>query len=107
MTERRIIYIGKKPLNAYVRAVVMAMEAGDRNLQLVARGATIGRAVDVAEVCRRRNGFIAQGLPEEVVIGEISCASEVLPSDEGKDRTVSVLQIELDGIGEIPVKEEE
>ena len=65
------------------------------------------RAVDVAEVCRRRNGFIAQGLPEEVVIGEISCASEVLPSDEGKDRTVSVLQIELDGIGEIPVKEEE
>jgi len=107
MTERRTIYIGKKPLHAYVRAVVMAMESGDRNLQLVARGATIGRAVDVAEVCRRRNGFIAQGLPEEIVIGEISCSSEVIPSDEGRDRTVSVLQIELDGIGEIPAKEEE
>tara|TARA_B110000444_G_scaffold261551_1_gene315146 strand:- start:7534 stop:7860 length:327 start_codon:yes stop_codon:yes gene_type:complete len=107
MTERRIIYIGKKPLHAYVRAVVMAMEAGDRNLQLVARGATIGRAVDVAEVCRRRNGFIAQGLPEEVIIGDISCSSEVIPSEDGRDRTVSVLQIELDGVGDVPAKEEE
>ena len=107
MTERRTIFVGKKPLHAYVRAVVMAMEAGDRNLQLVARGATIGRAVDVAEVCRRRSGVIAQGLPEEVVIGDITCGSEVLPTDDGRERTVSVLQIELDGMGEIPVQEEE
>ena len=42
MTDRRTIFIGKKPLHAYVRAVVMAMESGDRNLELVARGATIG-----------------------------------------------------------------
>jgi DNA-binding protein len=89
MSERRIIFIGKKPLHLYIRAVVMSMEAGDREVELVARGATIGRAVDVAEVCRRRNGWIAQGLPEEVVIG------------------VSVLKIELDGIGDIPIKEEE
>tara|TARA_B100001250_G_scaffold410981_1_gene438559 strand:+ start:881 stop:1204 length:324 start_codon:yes stop_codon:yes gene_type:complete len=107
MTERRIIYIGKKPLHAYIRAVVMAMESGDRNLELVARGATIGRAVDVAELCRRRNGIIAQGLPEEVVIGEITCESEVLPADDGRDRTVSVLRIELDGMGDIPAAEEE
>ena len=107
MSERRTIFIGKKPLHAYVRAVVMAMESGDRNLQLVARGATIGRAVDVAEVCKRRSGWIAQGLPEEIIIGEITCASEVLPSDAGRDRTVSVINIELDGIGDIPPKEEE
>jgi len=85
----------------------MAMESGDRNLELVARGATIGRAVDVAELCRRRNGIIAQGLPEEVVIGEITCESEVLPADDGRDRTVSVLRIELDGMGDIPAAEEE
>ena len=85
----------------------MAMESGDRNLELVARGATIGRAVDVAEVCRRRNGIIAQGLPEQVVIGELTCESEVIPSDEGRDRTVSVLRIELDGHGDVPEQEEE
>ncbi|MBT4921183.1 MAG: RNA-binding protein [Euryarchaeota archaeon] len=107
MTERRTIFIGKKPLHAYVRAVVMAMESGDRNLELVARGATIGRAVDVAEICRRRNGIIAQGLPEKVVIGELTCESEVIPTDEGRDRTVSVLRIELDGHGDVPAQEEE
>ena len=42
------------------------MDEGNRQVQLVARGATIGRAVDVAEICRRRNGIIAQGLPAEV-----------------------------------------
>ena len=81
MTERRSIFIGKKPLHAYVRAVVMAMEEGERQLQLVARGATIGRAVDVAEICRRRNGIIAQGLPETVQVGEILCSSEVFTQD--------------------------
>ena len=106
MTERRIIYIGKKPLHAYVRAVVMAMEEGERELQLVARGATIGRAVDVAEICRRRNGIIPQGLPETVSIGEIQCSSEVFTQEGQKDRTVSVLTIELDGIGEVPSEEE-
>ena len=107
MSDKRTIFIGKKPLHAYVRAVVMAMESGDRNLQLVARGATIGRAVDVAEVCRRRNGIIAQGLPEEVSIGEITCESETIPSEDGRERTVSVLKIELDGFGDLPSREEE
>ncbi|MBT3476730.1 MAG: RNA-binding protein [Euryarchaeota archaeon] len=106
MTERRSIFIGKKPLHAYVRAVVMAMEKGERQLQLVARGATIGRAVDIAEICRRRNGIIAQGLPETVNIGEILCSSEVFTNEGQKDRTVSVLTIELDGIGDVPTEEE-
>ena len=105
MSERRTNFIGKKPLHAYVRAVVMAMEEGNREVQLVARGATIGRAVDVAEICRRRNGVIAQGLPSEVVIGEIQCSSETLTQDD-RERTVSVLTIELDGIGEVPSEEE-
>ena len=101
--ERRIIFIGKKPLHAYVRAVVMAMEEGERSIQLVARGATISRAVDVA----RRNGHIAQGLPETVTIEHLECASEELPTDEGKTRTVSVLRINLAGVGEVPQSEEE
>ena len=105
MSERRSIFIGKKPLHADDRAVVMAMEEGNREVQLVARGTTIGRAVDVAEICRRRNGIIAQGLPSEVIIGEIQCSSEILTQDN-RERTVSVLTIELDGIGEVPSEEE-
>jgi len=106
MADRRIIFIGKKPLHAYVRAVVKAMEDGNRELQLVARGATISRAVDVAEVCRRRNGHIAQGLPETVNIQHLSCESEEVEGENGM-RTVSVLRIDLEGIGEMPVSQEE
>ena len=101
--RRKVIFIGKKPLHAYVRAVVMAMEAGDRSLNIVARGATIGRAVDVAEICRRRNGIIAQSLPPEIIIGNINCSSEEIESEEGKKRVVSVLSIQLDGVGDLPV----
>ncbi|MDG1537799.1 MAG: hypothetical protein P8Q85_04515 [Candidatus Poseidoniaceae archaeon] len=107
MSDRRTIFIGKKPLHAYVRAVVMAMEEGERRVQLVARGATIGRAVDVAEVCRRRNGIIAQGLPSEVIIGDIACSSETIEQEGQRSRVVSVLSIELDGVGDVPAKEEE
>jgi DNA-binding protein len=106
MTDRRIIFIGKKPLHAYVRAVVKAMEDGDKELQLVARGATISRAVDVAEVCRRRNGHIAQGLPETVMIQNLSCESEEIEGENGM-RTVSVLRIDLEGSGDVPVLQEE
>ena len=84
----------------------MAMEEGERRVQLVARGATIGRAVDVAEVCRRRNGIIAQGLPAEVIIGDIHCSSETLTQNDNRERTVSVLTIEIDGVGDVPQEEE-
>ena len=106
MSDRRIIFIGKKPLHAYVRAVVKAMEDGDKELQLVARGATISRAVDVAEVCRRRNGHIAQGLPETVNIQNLSCESEEIEGENGM-RTVSVLRIDLQGLGDVPNDQEE
>ena len=105
MTDRRTIFVGKKPLHAYVRAVVKAMEDGDREIQLVARGATISRAVDVAEVCRRRNGHIAQGLPETVNIETLSCESEEVEGDNGT-RTGSVLRIDLQGIGDVPPAQE-
>ena len=106
MSERRSIFVGKKPLHAYVRAVVMAMDEGNRQIQLVARGATIGRAVDVAEICRRRNGIIDQGLPAEVIIGDIHCSSETLTQNDNRERTVSVLTIEIDGVGDVPQEEE-
>ena len=106
MSDRRIIFIGKKPLHAYVRAVVKAMEDGDKELQLVARGATISRAVDVAEVCRRRNGHIAQGLPETVNIQNLTCESQEIEGENGM-RTVSVLRIDLQGVGDIPNDQEE
>ena len=107
ITERRTIYIGKKPVHAYIRAVVMTMESGDREVTLQASGVNISRAVDVAELCRRRNGIIAQGLPEQVEIVDIRTDSETGESKDGGKRSYSVIQIDLDGIGDVPASEEE
>lgn len=97
MSEKRVIFIGKKPLHAYVKAVAMAMQEGDMELQLSARGATIGRAVDVAEVCKRRNGIIAQELPANVEIGQIQSGSVEVESRNGEMRTISTITIDLRG----------
>ena len=107
MSGQRTIYVGHKPKHLYIRAVVMAMEAGDRDVVLVARGACIRNAVDVAEICRRRSGFVASGLPEEMSIVGIESDTEEVERDGGRTGNVSVLRINLVGEGEIPVREEE
>jgi DNA-binding protein len=107
MDEQRIIYIGHKPVHLYVRAVVMAMEGGERDVLLVARGRCISSAVDVAEICKRRHGFIASGLPERVEIVSIVSDTEVVDRGDGKTGNASVLKINLIGEGEIPEREEE
>ena len=70
MSDEKIVYVGKKPLHAYVKAVQTAHEEGENSVTIVARGASIGRAVDVAEVCRRRNGIIASTLPESISLSK-------------------------------------
>lgn len=99
---RRVVYIGKKPLHSYIRAVLMAMQEGELEIDLVARGANISRAVDVAELCKRKHGIIAQQLPELVEISGIVSDSETVMSEEGHERMVSVLTISLKGEGEFP-----
>ena len=78
----------------------MAMESGDRNLQLVARGATMEEPSMLQKFVAEKWNHCSRA-PEEVNIGEIN-ESETIPSEDGRDRTVSVLKIELDGIGDLP-----
>jgi len=47
MTEK-IVYIGKKPLHVYIKAVAIAFEEDEKSVIIIARGATISRAVDLA-----------------------------------------------------------
>jgi hypothetical protein len=42
-----------------------------------------------------------------VIIGDIACSSETIEQEGQRSRVVSVLTIELDGVGDVPVKEEE
>jgi DNA-binding protein Alba len=47
------VFIGQKPIMAYVTAIVMHL-GGNSEVIVKARGRAISAAVDVVEVCRRR-----------------------------------------------------
>jgi DNA-binding protein Alba len=99
----RVVYIGSKPVHLYVRAVVTAMSNGDSTVVLNARGTTISKAVDVAELCRRRHGQIAAGLPASVHVRGVEITTEDVERRDGEGtRGVSVIRITLEGEGDVP-----
>lgn len=84
------IFIGNKPFMNYVTSVVMQFTTKDADEVIVkARGKFISRAVDVAEVARKRF------LQDQVDIKEIRIDSEGFTNKEGKDVRVSTIEIVL------------
>lgn len=102
----RTIYVGRKPVHTYVAAVLRAMKDGDREVELTARGNAMRTAIDVAEICRRRNGHIAGLLPEEMVNNGIDIGTEELETEDGI-RVLSFIKVRLEGIGEMADDSEE
>ena len=49
-----IIFVGRKPSMAYVLGVMTQFSDGKKEVFVKARGKSISRAVDVAEIVRRR-----------------------------------------------------
>jgi DNA-binding protein len=86
--NRDTIYIGKKPLMAYVTSTLIQL-AGLKSVSIKARGLTIGRAVDVAQIISRKTENAGYE------IGRIAIGSEVLESKDGKSRNVSTIDIEV------------
>ncbi|MBO57470.1 MAG: hypothetical protein CMA77_00515 [Euryarchaeota archaeon] len=102
----RTIYVGRKPVHSYVAAVLRAMQDGDREVEIIARGNAMRTAIDAAEICRRRNGKIAGLLPEEMVNNGVEISTEEIEV-EGSIRVLSSIKILLEGIGEMPEDSEE
>ena len=88
--EAKAVYVGRKPAMNYVLAVITAFNMPDvEEVVLKARGRAISRAVDIAEIIRRR--FL-----EGVEIGNIKIGSEdILIQEENRTRTVSTMEITL------------
>jgi len=85
---RDIIYIGKKPLMAYVTSTLIQLS----NIPCVtikARGMSIGRAVDVSQIISRKTENAGYS------IGNIKLGSEALESQDGRMRNVSTIDIEV------------
>ncbi len=62
-----VILIGKKPPMNYVLATLTAFHEGANEVVIKARGQSISKAVDVAEIVRRK--FMPSAVIKEVSIG--------------------------------------
>ncbi len=80
------IFIGQKPIMAYVTALLMQFSSGSNEVSIKARGRAISAAVDVVEVCRRR---FFEG---KLHIKDITIGTEQL-GEEGQVRNVSTIEI--------------
>ena len=87
MTDENIVYIGNKPVMNYVLAVVTQVNNGASEVYLKARGRSISRAVDVAEIVRNR--FIP-----DMELGNITIGTEEVIDDNGVTN-VSIIEIPL------------
>jgi len=85
---RDTIYIGKKPLMAYVTATLIQL-TNVQSVTIKARGMSIGRAVDVSQIISRKTENAGY------TIGNIKLGSEALESQDGRTRNVSTIEIEV------------
>jgi archaea-specific DNA-binding protein len=85
---RDTVFIGKKPLMAYVTSTLIQL-ANLPSVNIKARGMSIGRAVDVAQIIARKTENAGYA------IGDITIGSESLESQDGRTRNVSTIEIQV------------
>lgn len=88
MGEDNVIYIGNKPVMSYVLAVVTQFNNGFDEVVIKARGRSISRAVDTAEVVK--NKFMPG-----VELVDIKIGTEVIEGEGGDKANVSSMEITL------------
>jgi DNA-binding protein len=88
MVEAGVVHIGKKPTMNYVLAVVTHFNSGLREVVVKARGRSISRAADVAEIVRGR--FIA-----DAEVRDVRIVTEKVASEDGRQTSVSSIEIVL------------
>ena len=89
-TRQSVVFIGHKPTLSYVLVAVTILSKTD-TCTIRARGRAISKAVDVAEITKRKF------LSEMVRLKDIQIGSEDVSSDRGT-RTVSTIDIVLEKI---------
>ena len=85
---RDTIYIGKKPLMAYVTSTLIQL-SNIPCVSIKARGMSIGRAVDVSQIISRKTENAGYS------IGNVKLGAEALESQDGRTRNVSTIEIEV------------
>ena len=86
--EENTVFIGSKETMSYVQAVMTQFNSGSDEVVIKARGRSISKAVDVAEITRQR-------FMEDTEITDIITDTEELDNEEGGTTNVSSIEITL------------
>lgn len=90
-TRENIVFIGGKPFINYVTGVVMQFTTNHAGTVIIkSRGKFIGKAVDVAEVARKK--FLTDN---DISVENVKIGSEDFENKEGKKVSVSTMEIIL------------
>lgn len=84
-----IVYVGSKPINAYILACVTQFTEGSDEVVLKARGRAISRAVDVAEILRRKF------MPDTIELVDVAISTETVEDSRRGQSNVSAMEIRL------------
>lgn len=82
-----MVFVGKKGAMAYVLAVITQFGEGTKEVTIKARGKSISRAVDVAEIVRNKS--------EDVKIASIDISTEEVETEDGRPLKISAIAIKL------------
>jgi DNA-binding protein len=82
------VFVGKKPLMTYVTATLVQL-ANEPTVIIKARGKSITRAVDVAQIIVKRMDTLGYK------IGPVNIGSELIKSQDGKTRNVSTIEVSI------------
>jgi len=86
--DDNVVFVGQKPTMAYVLAVITQFSGSLKEVHLKARGRSISRAVDVAEIVKNR--FL-----QDVKINDIEIGTEEREVEGGNKINVSTIDIKL------------
>ncbi|MCV0371951.1 MAG: DNA-binding protein [Nitrosarchaeum sp.] len=86
--DRDVIFVGTKPIMTYVSATLTQLSTR-HTVTIKARGKRITQAVDVSQMIVKRMDTVGY------VIGDVRISSDSLTSQDGKQRNVSTIEIDI------------
>ena len=86
--ERDVIFVGTKPIMTYVSATLTQL-ATRETVTIKARGKRITQAVDVSQMIVKRMDTVGYE------ISDVRISSDSLTSQDGKQRNVSTIEIDI------------
>ncbi|HEC92710.1 MAG TPA: DNA-binding protein Alba [Candidatus Atribacteria bacterium] len=86
--QDNVIFVGKKPNMSYVLAAVTQFGDGQNEIYIKARGRSISKAVDVAEIVK--NKFVQDAKVKDVTIG-----TDAVENENKEKINVSTISITL------------